>query len=437
MDAITIKHAGAMPAPTWGWLKMNDTQIAIPAGMARGGDIVVEAAQELTSTALSFEGAVAALQERVDAARDDAQDSRACIQAVQEQHAPGDDLGDLNIPALSTYQERACKEELANDVAGAFATGMGIDTRSYLNFSAGETLVLGCAEGTEETATIRVRGEQGTTVAASIDAVAEAGAHLTLAISLDGEADAASAEPGLVGSELRVFAGENARVDVTVYTTCDAPFTAIDDSGYVLDRNAHPYVYAQQWGVQEADTTLAEVGDEVHAIIESDLDVLMLQRKRNGATVADYPPESELVTTERINKVAGALTSYMALSVYGLDVGANEYGGAVADMKLAYRLIEPAGSPVSAAIGIFEGVARGHSLLGALAHRVTRTAPVRAGNLNHYAWENPFTGQVSHESFPEVFDRALDDYAHTAELFMEGAAMELVTEGLDYSGKQA
>lgn len=238
MDAITIKHAGAMPAPTWGWLKMNDTQIAIPAGMARGGDIVVEAAQELTSTSLSFEGAVAALQERVDAARGDAQDTRACIQAVQEQHAPGDDLGDLNIPALSSYQERACKEELADDVAAAFTTGMGIDTRSYLNFSAGETLTLGCAEGTDETATIRVCGEQGATVAASIDAIAEANAHLTLAISLDGEADAASAEPGLVGSELRVFAGENARVDVTVYTTCDAPFTAIDDSGYVLDRNA-------------------------------------------------------------------------------------------------------------------------------------------------------------------------------------------------------
>lgn len=238
MDAITIKHAGAMPAPTWGWLKMNDTQIAIPAGMARGGDIVVEAAQELTSTALSFESAVASLQERVDTARGDAQDARACIQAVQEQHTPGDDLGDLNIPALSSYQERACKEELANDVAAAFTTGMGIDTRSYLNFSAGETLVLGCAEGTEETATIRVSGEQGATVAASIDAIAEANAHLTLVISLDGEADAASAEPGLVGSELRVFAGENARVDVTVYTTCDAPFTAIDDSGYVLDRNA-------------------------------------------------------------------------------------------------------------------------------------------------------------------------------------------------------
>ena len=132
MDAITIKHARRHArSPTWGWLKMNDTQIAIPAGMARGGDIAVEAAQELTSTSLSFEGAVAALQERVDTARGDAQDTRACIQAVQEQHAPGDDLGDLNIPALSSYQERACKEELANDVSAAFTTGMGIDTRSY------------------------------------------------------------------------------------------------------------------------------------------------------------------------------------------------------------------------------------------------------------------------------------------------------------------
>lgn len=45
----------------------------------------------------------------------------------------------------------------------------------------------------------------------------------------------------------------------------------------------------------------------VHAVIKSDLDVLMLQLKRNGATTAaDYPPVSELVTSERIDKVGGA-----------------------------------------------------------------------------------------------------------------------------------
>ena len=95
---------------------------------------------------------------------------------------------------------------------------------------------------------------------------------------------------------------------------------------------------------KEVDGDLTGAGSQVHAVIESDLDVLMLQLKRNGATVADYPPVGELVTNARIDKVAGALMSFVASSVYGLSVGANEYGGAVADMQLAYRMIEPAGS---------------------------------------------------------------------------------------------
>ena len=99
-------------------------------------------------------------------------------------------------------------------------------------------------------------------------------------------------------------------------------------SHYVLDRNAHPFVYAQQWGIQEVDGDLTGAGSQVHAVIESDLDVLMLQLKRDGATVADYPPVGELVTNARIDKVAGALVSFVASSVYGLSVGANEYGGA-------------------------------------------------------------------------------------------------------------
>ena len=39
---------------------------------------------------------------------------------------------------------------------------------------------------------------------------------------------------------------------------------------------------------------------------------LMLQLKRDGATVEDYPPAGEIVTTDRINRVAGVLMSYVA-----------------------------------------------------------------------------------------------------------------------------
>ena len=206
-------------------------------------------------------------------------------------------------------------------------------------------------------------------------------------------------------------------------------------SHYVLDRNAHPFVYDQQWGIQRMDEDLARSGGKVHAVIEADLDVLMVQIKRNGATCADYPPVDELVTTERVNKVAGALMSFVAKSVYGLEVGAADYGGAVADMQLVYRLIEPAGSPASSLISLAEGVMHDWSLLGSLAHRSTTTPPAGAGNLAHRPWSDPFTHAESCESFPEVFDRALADYARAAACFVEAGDMAQVTRHVNYSGR--
>ena len=110
-------------------------------------------------------------------------------------------------------------------------------------------------------------------------------------------------------------------------------------SHYVLDRNAHPFVYEQQFGIVESDSELEDSSSQVHAVIESDLDVLMLQLKRDGATVDDYPPAGEIVTTDRINRVAGVLMSYVAGRVYGIDIPAGEYGAAVANMQRLYRAI--------------------------------------------------------------------------------------------------
>lgn len=206
-------------------------------------------------------------------------------------------------------------------------------------------------------------------------------------------------------------------------------------SHYVLDRNAHPFVYAQQWGIQDADTDLTGAGSQVHAVIESDLDVLMLQIKRDGATVADYPPTGELVTSARIDKVAGALMSFVANSVYGLSIGAHEYGGAVADMQLLYRVIEPAGSPRSEALARLEGLVKDYSLLQALAHRVTAETPASAGNLACRAWTDPFTHEQRSESFPALFERALDDYQQAAARFIETDDMTAVTGHVNYSGR--
>ena len=206
-------------------------------------------------------------------------------------------------------------------------------------------------------------------------------------------------------------------------------------SHYVLDRNAHPFVYEQQFGIVESDPGLEDSGSQVHAVLESDLDVLMLQVKRDGATVEDYPPAGEIVTTDRINRVAGVLMSYVAGRVYGIDIPAGEYGAAVADMQLLYRTIEPAGSAKTRAIALVEGLVHDYSLLDGLAHCVTTEPPERTGNLGHLTWKNPFTDEVSNESFPEVFDRALVDYECTVARFIETGDMEAVTGHVNYSGR--
>ena len=206
-------------------------------------------------------------------------------------------------------------------------------------------------------------------------------------------------------------------------------------SHYVLDRNAHPFVYEQQFGIVESDSELEDSSSQVHAVIESDLDVLMLQLKRDGATVDDYPPAGEIVTTDRINRVAGVLMSYVAGRVYGIDIPAGEYGAAVANMQRLYRAIEPAGSAKTRAISLVEGLVHDYSLLDGLAHRVTTGLPERTGNLGHLTWKNPFTDEVSNESFPEVFDRALVDYECTVARFIETGDMDAVTSHVNYSGR--
>ena len=144
-------------------------------------------------------------------------------------------------------------------------------------------------------------------------------------------------------------------------------------SHYVLDRNAHPFVYEQQFGIVESDSELEDSSSQVHAVIESDLDVLMLQLKRDGAKTR--------------------------------------------------------------AISLVEGLVHDYSLLDGLAHRVTTELPERTGNLGHLTWKNPFTDEVSNESFPEVFDRALGDYECTVARFIETGDMDAVTSHVNYSGR--
>lgn len=231
MPGMIIRHASAMPAPTWSWLKMNDVTIQIPDDLERNCQVEIEAGDTLDNTT-SFEGSVAALQARIDSTRTDKPaDERAMITAATSADRGAEEL---DIPALSTYEHRAVLSEIACDIANDFETGVGADMRAYLNFLAGGTAVLATEEGEEAEATIRVTTHEGEASGASIDIVAAPNSTFSIALSLDSDADA----PAFMGSTMRVFAGAGARVDITVYLTASDAVTCVEDSGFVLDEGA-------------------------------------------------------------------------------------------------------------------------------------------------------------------------------------------------------
>lgn len=198
---------------------------------------------------------------------------------------------------------------------------------------------------------------------------------------------------------------------------------------YRLDSVAHPFVFAQQEALAAASPALAGAQEDLHAVIESDIDSWILWEKRR-ATVLERPAHMNLMRTQRICRVAGALFSQVAFSVYGHTMGAEEYGACVADYEFEYRMLDPAGSPVAQAVGALERVVKPHSFAQAMAHRVVRSCECAAANLDRRAWVDPTDGRVRHESFADLFAEALAGYPELAEAFVRGN----IEFSLNYNG---
>lgn len=198
---------------------------------------------------------------------------------------------------------------------------------------------------------------------------------------------------------------------------------------YRLDSVAHPFVFSQQEALAAASPALAGAQEDLHAVIESDIDSWILWEKRR-ATVLERPAHMNLMRTERICRVAGALFSQAAFSVYGRTMGAEEYGACVADYEFEYRMLDPAGSPTARAVGALERIVKPHSFAQAMAHRVVRSCECAAANLDRRAWRDPEDGRVRHESFADLFEEALAGYPELAEAFVRGN----IEFSLNYNG---
>lgn len=206
---------------------------------------------------------------------------------------------------------------------------------------------------------------------------------------------------------------------------------------YVLDSYTHPFVYAQEDALIAANPELRDAHSETHAVIESDIDSWMLWSTRH-TTVVEQPAVNALAATPRIGLVAGALLSQVAYQGFGLQVSPEQYEGAVADYRFLYRHLDPAEErrPLATLVVGAERLFRDHSQIRAMAHFAQVDEECPTLNLDRHHWVDPSTGEISHESFPDLFYEALEVWRRSAEAVVRGdfATLREATGNRNFNG---
>lgn len=210
-----------MPAPTWHFLHMNDTDIEIDAGLEPASDYAVELGDKLGDNEDAFDDAMADAQKAWDAAHPGYEYQRNYTDEQAEK---------LGGTALSQYQKNLDETEATAQLVKMFENGLGKDATEFLRQTAGSTQVIEAPAGSDTTAAIRLNGIDGHANVAAVDLVAGEGSTVQLVITVDSP----DAGTGLTGTTLRVFAGKDAQVKVIRVQTLDDSWMDLDDMGLFL-----------------------------------------------------------------------------------------------------------------------------------------------------------------------------------------------------------
>lgn len=249
-----LKRINAMPASTWHFLKMNDTDVAIPEGLAIAPRVTVTATVPVGADLQAFGSALAGAQkewERTHPAptAEELADRAEYLAAEADATYGG--------TAQSAYQARADAIEDARSLAAAFEHGVGGELAAYLR-EVGQPVVIEAAPGQTVDAQVAIEGTPGALSIAAIDIIAGKGSTVNLSIVVEGIADeGADAAASFAGNTVRVFADEGARLHIVRTQVLGGGFTDIDDMALFAADNAFIDVRQTVLGAQTAICGLA------------------------------------------------------------------------------------------------------------------------------------------------------------------------------------
>lgn len=209
---------------------------------------------------------------------------------------------------------------------------------------------------------------------------------------------------------------------------------------YLLDSTAHPFIFAQQFALCDAgvEGLTRENGSDVHALIESELDELVLTCRRDATIKTFNPAKCTLNASPHVLDVVSSMYAYVTREVYGMVIPADTFKASVRAFRSVQALFYSPSGFKHNMLGRVETLVRPYSFYRAMSHRNVERTTSEFDNREHAAWENPYTGETSRASFFELFDQAKERAAADLLAFdAPGFAHEqarAITRDLNFSG---
>ena len=209
---------------------------------------------------------------------------------------------------------------------------------------------------------------------------------------------------------------------------------------YVLDSTMHPLVYFHEYALCDAGEPglSRDDGNEVHAVIESEYDEMVLTAKR-GETVATFNPAVNILKgSDHMLSIVSTMYANVVFSAYGKIIPIRAFGDAVKCFRLVQHLFHSSTGIKREAIASIEELVRPYSFYRAMSHRAILADTCAYDNREHATWENPFTGEQSTDSFWDRYEHASARFDEARKAFDEDgfdlAAARKITGDLNFSG---
>ncbi len=209
---------------------------------------------------------------------------------------------------------------------------------------------------------------------------------------------------------------------------------------YLLDSTVHPLVYANQYALCDAgvEGLTRKNGNEIHAVIESEFDEVMLF-KHTGKTVATFKPYKEILqASDETLTIIGKLYSYMAVMVFQRSMQIDVFRKSVKAFRLVQSVFYSRTGMKRSLLARVEELARPYSFYRSMSHRALEATECEFDNHEGNAWVNPFTKQESTASLDQLIDQAKARVGAAFALFdadeFSSEAAHIITGGLNFSG---